>query len=168
MIGRHVYLWVLYMSWWQTGTHSVSANRSEHYWAPSEARPKKSALFSMLCYLSLDNALYSSIWRAWGRCVVSCWKCDPQSKSLSYAYALASVPAGRAIEARNTVPIVNCTQLNPFWLIQLLHEIGHLLYEADQLLYEVTIMGCGRLGYKSRSLVGKYNKPLIFRPYNQL
>ena len=30
------------------------------------------------------------------------------------------------------------------------------------------IMGCGRLGHKSGPSVGKYNKPLIFQPYNQL
>ena len=30
------------------------------------------------------------------------------------------------------------------------------------------IMGCGRLGHKSGPSVGKYNKPLIFHPYNQL
>ena len=44
----------------------------------------------------------------------------------------------------------------------ILHEIGHLPYEAGQKL--VNIMGCGRLGYKSRPSVGKCNKPLIFHP----
>ena len=55
---------------------------------------------------------------------------------------------------------------------QLLHEIGHLSYEAGQKLVSkellTAIMGCGRLGYKSRPSVGKCNKPLIFHPYNQL
>ena len=55
---------------------------------------------------------------------------------------------------------------------QLLHEIGHLPYEAGQILVSkellTAIMGCGRLGYKSRPSVGKCNKPLIFHPYNQL
>ena len=58
---------------------------------------------------------------------------------------------------------------------QLLNEIGALLYKASQLLHKVgqqivaeSYHGVWQAGQKSIPSVRKYNKPLIFHPYNQL